>query len=171
MRVARRSASLLSSHGMRLGPQDALKKDSRGLSRVAASEGDQPWDFFGRNDATPDGGLTLFSRVLGVGFQSRAQSTAWSSLLRGVPVLHSDQAQDHHQEAGLGQPLPITQHLTEGEAQGGDQDIGVLIAFHLLHLQAKDQLQISGVSSSCGARGGFLPRHDEDLREPLAPVC
>ena len=26
----------LSSHGMRLGPQDALKKDSRGLSRVAA---------------------------------------------------------------------------------------------------------------------------------------
>ena len=25
----------------------------------------------------------------------------------------------------------------------------------------------SGVSSSCGARGGFLPRHDEDLREPL----
>ena len=21
--------------------------------------------------------------------------------------------------------------------------------------------------SSCGARGGFLPRHDEDLREPL----
>ena len=26
---------------------------------------------------------------------------------------------------------------------------------------------ISGVSSSCGTRGGFLPRHDEDLREPL----
>ena len=25
----------------------------------------------------------------------------------------------------------------------------------------------SGVSSSRGARGGFLPRHDEDLREPL----
>ena len=25
----------------------------------------------------------------------------------------------------------------------------------------------AGVSSSCGARGGFLPRHDEDLREPL----
>ena len=25
---------------------------------------------------------------------------------------------------------------------------------------------VSGVSSSCGARGGFLPRHDEDLREP-----
>ena len=23
---------------------------------------------------------------------------------------------------------------------------------------------VSGVSSSCGARGGFLPRHDEDLR-------
>ena len=22
----------------------------------------------------------------------------------------------------------------------------------------------AGVSSSCGARGGFLPRHDEDLR-------
>ena len=26
---------------------------------------------------------------------------------------------------------------------------------------------VSGVSSSCGARGGSLPRHDEDLREPL----
>ena len=26
---------------------------------------------------------------------------------------------------------------------------------------------ISGVSSSCGARGGFLARHGEDLREPL----
>ena len=26
---------------------------------------------------------------------------------------------------------------------------------------------VSGVSSSCGARGGFLPRHDEDIREPL----
>ena len=26
---------------------------------------------------------------------------------------------------------------------------------------------VSGLSSSCGARGGFLPRHDEDLREPL----
>ena len=26
---------------------------------------------------------------------------------------------------------------------------------------------ISGWGSSCGARGGFLPRHDEDLREPL----
>ena len=26
---------------------------------------------------------------------------------------------------------------------------------------------VSGASSSCGARGGFLPRHDEDLREPL----
>ena len=36
MRMARGSWSSLSSHGMRLGPQDALKKDSRGLSRVAA---------------------------------------------------------------------------------------------------------------------------------------
>ena len=36
MRVARGSASLLSSHGRGLGPQDALKKDSRCLSRVAA---------------------------------------------------------------------------------------------------------------------------------------
>ena len=34
MHVARRSASLFSSHGRGLGPQDALKKDSRGLSRV-----------------------------------------------------------------------------------------------------------------------------------------
>ena len=36
MRVARGSASLLSSHGRGIGPQDALKKDSRGLSRFAA---------------------------------------------------------------------------------------------------------------------------------------
>ena len=35
MRLARGSASLLSSHGRGIGPQDALKKDSRGLSRVA----------------------------------------------------------------------------------------------------------------------------------------
>ena len=27
--------------------------------------------------------------------------------------------------------------------------------------------EFSGVSSSCGARGGFLTRQDEDLREPL----
>ena len=36
MRVARGSGSLLSSHGRGIGPQDALKKDSRGLSRVVA---------------------------------------------------------------------------------------------------------------------------------------
>ena len=36
MPVARGSASLLSSHGRGLGLQDALKKDSRGLSRVVA---------------------------------------------------------------------------------------------------------------------------------------
>ena len=33
---ARGSAALLSSHGRGIGPQDALKGDSRGLSRVAA---------------------------------------------------------------------------------------------------------------------------------------
>ena len=32
---------------------------------------------------------------------------------------------------------------------------------------AREDRGVSGVSSSCGARGGFLPRHDEDLREPL----
>ena len=36
MRVARGSASLLSSHGREIGPQDMLKKDSGGLSRVEA---------------------------------------------------------------------------------------------------------------------------------------
>ena len=36
MRVARGSMSLLSSHGRGIGPRDALKKDSRGLSRVEA---------------------------------------------------------------------------------------------------------------------------------------
>ena len=36
MRVARGSASWLSSHGRGLGPRDALKKDSRGLSQVVA---------------------------------------------------------------------------------------------------------------------------------------
>ena len=33
--MARGSESLLSSHGRGIGPQDALKKDSRGLPRVA----------------------------------------------------------------------------------------------------------------------------------------
>ena len=32
---------------------------------------------------------------------------------------------------------------------------------------AREDGGVSGVSSSCGARGGFLARHDEDLREPL----
>ena len=36
MRVARGSASWLSSHGRGLGPRDALKKDSRGLCRGSA---------------------------------------------------------------------------------------------------------------------------------------
>ena len=57
-----------------------------------------------------------------------------------MAVFHSDQSQDHHPEAGLGQPLPIAQNLTEGEAQGGDKDIGVLTVVHLIHLKAKDQL-------------------------------
>ena len=35
IRVARGSRALLSSHGRGIGPQDALKKDSRGLSRVS----------------------------------------------------------------------------------------------------------------------------------------
>ena len=36
LHVARRSASLFSSHGRGIGPEDVLKKDSRGLSWVAA---------------------------------------------------------------------------------------------------------------------------------------
>ena len=36
MGAARGSASLLSSHGRGIWPQDGLKKDSRGLSQVAA---------------------------------------------------------------------------------------------------------------------------------------
>ena len=32
---------------------------------------------------------------------------------------------------------------------------------------AREDGGVSGVSSSCGARGGFLLRHDKDLREPL----
>ena len=39
MRVARGSASWLSSHGRGLGPRDALKKDSQGLCRGAAGVG------------------------------------------------------------------------------------------------------------------------------------
>ena len=38
MRVARGSASLLSCHDTGIGPQDAFKKDSRGLSHVAAGK-------------------------------------------------------------------------------------------------------------------------------------
>ena len=36
MGVARGSSSLLSSQGRGIGPQEGLKKDSRGLSKVAA---------------------------------------------------------------------------------------------------------------------------------------
>ena len=35
IRFARRSAALLSSHDRVIGPEDALKKESRSLSRVA----------------------------------------------------------------------------------------------------------------------------------------
>ena len=42
MRVARGSPSLLSSHGRGIGPQDMLKKDSRGLSQVAAGNPEFP---------------------------------------------------------------------------------------------------------------------------------
>ena len=42
MRVMRGSASLLSSHGRGIGPQDELKKDSRGLSQVAAGNPEFP---------------------------------------------------------------------------------------------------------------------------------
>ena len=38
LRVARRSALWLSSNGRGLGPQDALKRDSRGLSQVVAGK-------------------------------------------------------------------------------------------------------------------------------------
>ena len=34
-------------------------------------------------------------------------------------------------------------------------------------LSAREDGGVSGVSSSCGAHGGFLPRHEEDVREPL----
>ena len=37
LRVARGSASWLSSHGRGLGPRDALKRDYRGLSPVAGT--------------------------------------------------------------------------------------------------------------------------------------
>ena len=40
MHVGRWSATLRSRHGRRIGPQDALKKDSRHLSRVAAGNTD-----------------------------------------------------------------------------------------------------------------------------------
>ena len=32
---------------------------------------------------------------------------------------------------------------------------------------AREDGGVSGISSSCGARGGFLPRHNEELWEPL----
>ena len=54
MRVARRSASLLSSHCRGIRPQDVLKKDSQGLSRVVAGNPGFPrlvpvtsWSFSG----------------------------------------------------------------------------------------------------------------------------
>ena len=54
IRVERGSTSLLSSHGMGIRPQDALKKDSRGLSRVGVGNPGFPrlvplisWSFSG----------------------------------------------------------------------------------------------------------------------------
>ena len=56
MRVARGSASWLSNHGRGLGPRDALKKDSRGLSRVAAGKPQFPRLLRDSLEKNPDAG-------------------------------------------------------------------------------------------------------------------
>ena len=45
--------------------------------------------------------------------------------------------------------------------------ITMVILFATRNCSAREDGGVSGVSSSCGARGGFLPRHDEDFKEPL----
>ena len=100
MRVARGNPLWLSSNGRGLGPQDTLKRDSRGLSRVVAS----------------------FLMT----FVTSGMSLAGS---RHLPVFYF-----------LKQP-----DVAQSRASRS-------------HARAADRL---------GARGGFLPRHDEDLRVPL----
>nr|XP_031302369.1 uncharacterized protein LOC105106552 isoform X3 [Camelus dromedarius] len=51
-----------------------------------------------------------------------------------------DDTQKYHQEAVLGHAPLITLHPITGEAQGGDQDVQVLLGVHLLHIHPKDQL-------------------------------
>ena len=65
-----------------------------------------------------------------------------------------------------------------GTSNGGAKTIMAPVSFHtgllsrpcrIRRPSAREDGGVSGVSSSCGARGGFLPRHDEDLRD--ARVC
>ena len=57
--------------------------------------------------------------------------------MAAIPILE-DQAEDHHQEAGLGQPLPTCLYRIIGEAQGGNHDVDGC-SVYLPHIYTKDQ--------------------------------
>lgn len=89
----------------------------------------------------------LLASAWALGPQSSSQrvgslsGTCWYSRDPASP--QEDHTQEQRQEASLGEALLFV-HPIPGEAQGGDQDIGVATGVHFLHIHAKDQLQILG---------------------------
>ena len=105
--------------------------------------------------------LSQEGRDLGVAFQAPPGSQASS---RGEA---KDSALLSSRDAGLLEP-PERPQGSPASSSVWREDPGLLSRpCRKRRPSAREDGGVSGVSSSCGARGGFLPRHDEDLREPL----
>ena len=105
--------------------------------------------------------LSREGRDLGVPFQALPGSQASS---RGEA---KDSALLSSRDAGLLEP-PERPQGSPASSSVWREDPGLLSRpCRKRRPSAREDGGVSGVSSSCGARGGFLPRHDEDLREPL----
>ena len=105
--------------------------------------------------------LSRGNRDLGVAFQAPPGSQASS---RGEA---KDSALLSSRDAGLLEP-PERPQGSPASSSVWREDPGLLSRpCRKRRPSAGEDGGVSGVSSSCGARGGFLPRHDEDLREPL----
>ena len=105
--------------------------------------------------------LSREGRDLGAAFQNPLGSQASS------PGEGKDSAPLPSRDADLLEP-PEWLQGSQASSSVWREDSGLLSRpCRKRRLSSRDEGGISRVSSSCGARGGFLARHDEDLREPL----